>query len=116
MRLLSRSPVRVTLADAGDALHVLRLAGDEKALRQAVEALLEDGPMAAVQDELAQTQLHKATRSNAAASLALVRFGGDVLATDHAVAFIDWLPATLSIGLRPPICSISASWRRSKGW
>ena len=95
MRLLSRSPIRVTLADARDALHALRLAGDEKAVRQAVEALLEDGPIAAVQDELAKTRLHTATRSNARASLALVQYGGDVLETHHADAFIDWLLATL---------------------
>ena len=77
------------------ALEILRLAGDESALRLAVQRLAADGPATAITLTAANVRLDRATRTTGRADLALLQYGGDVLDEETAGRAVTWLLATL---------------------
>ena len=73
----------------------LRLAGDEGALKLAVQHLVADGPASAVTVAAADVRLDVATRTTAPSDLALLQHGGDLLDEETADRTVDWLLAAL---------------------
>ena len=73
----------------------LRLAGDEGALKLAVQHLVADGPASAVTLAAADVRLDVATRTTAPSDLALLQHGGDLLDEETADRTVDWLLAAL---------------------
>ncbi len=79
-----------------DALNALRVAGDEKGLKLAVQHLVADGPTAGVTKIAAEVDLEQSTRTTALADLALFRSAGDVLDDQTVARTVDWLIKTLA--------------------
>lgn len=77
--------------EASRGLNTLRLAGDEKALRLAVERLAADGPSAAVTLACTYVKLDAATRTTAPTGLTLFERGGDLLDETTATETATWL-------------------------
>jgi hypothetical protein len=80
---------------AAGGLSSLRLAGDEDAIKQAGQRLLEDGPSTALRTAASAVRLDTATTSTVFADLALLKTAGDVLDEETAKAAADWLAAAL---------------------
>ena len=76
---------------AARGITVLRLAGNEKAVKLSVQRLARDGPAAAVTLAAAAVQLDRATRTTAVADLALLGDGGDLLDDETANRTLAWL-------------------------
>lgn len=81
--------------DIGYLLNELRLSGDHKELQRAVQRLVGDGPSAAVTMCASEIDLADWTRTTVRANLALLRYGGDVLAPDTTRSALRWLLDTL---------------------
>ncbi len=73
----------------------LRMAGDEGALKLAVQHLVADGPASAVARAAADVRLDVATRTTAPSGLALLQHGGDLLDEETVDRTVDWLLAAL---------------------
>jgi len=73
----------------------LRLAGDEGALKRAVQHLVADGPASAVTLAAADVRLDVATSTTAPSDLTLLQHGGDLLDEETADRTVDWLLAAL---------------------
>ncbi len=73
----------------------LRMAGDEGALKLAVQHLVADGPASAVTLAAADVRLDVATRTTAPSDLALLQHGGDLLDEETVDRTVDWLLAAL---------------------
>lgn len=73
------------------ALDLLRVAGSVDDVKHAVRRLLEDGPATAVTSAAARVNLDRSTRTTAAADLALLEYGGDLLDTATADRTARWL-------------------------
>jgi hypothetical protein len=73
----------------------LRLAGDEGALKLAVQHLVADGPASAVTLAAADVRLDVTTRTTAPSDLALLQHGGDLLDEDTVDRAVDWLLTAL---------------------
>ena len=78
-----------------EGLEMLRRAGDEKAIRQAVQRIAADGPASAVTLAGADVHLEAATRTTALAGLAVLGEGGDLLDEPIASAAAAWLLESL---------------------
>jgi hypothetical protein len=77
-------------------LSTLRFAGDEAALKLAVRRLVDDGPATAVRLAASDVRLDLSTRTTAAADLALLEQGGDVLDEATADRSVTWLLTALN--------------------
>jgi hypothetical protein len=73
----------------------LRLAGDEGALKLAVQHLVADGPASAVALAAAGVRMDVATRTTAPSDLTLLQHGGDLLDAETVDRTVDWLLAAL---------------------
>jgi Domain of unknown function (DUF4365) len=80
---------------ARQGLNTLRLAGDERALKLAVQHLVADGPASAVTLAAADVRLDAATRTTAPSDLALLQHGGDLLDEETVDRAVEWLLAAL---------------------
>jgi hypothetical protein len=80
---------------AYEGLTRLRMAGDEGALKLAVQHLVADGPASAVARAAADVRLDVATRTTAPSDLALLQHGGDLLDEETVDRTVDWLLATV---------------------
>jgi hypothetical protein len=83
-------------AEARRGLAALRLAGNEAALKLAVQRLASDGPATAVTLAAAEVRLDFSTRTTGSADLALLQQGGDLLDEVTADRSVTWLLAALS--------------------
>ncbi|MFF3671847.1 DUF4365 domain-containing protein [Microtetraspora malaysiensis] len=72
-------------------LQMLREAGDASTLKHAVQRLCQDGPALAVTQVAATIDLAAGTRTTTQGSLAILRYGGDLLDVKTANAAFDWL-------------------------
>lgn len=82
-------------SDFCSELRTLIRTGDKSTLKLAVERTVRDGPASAVRLAASEVDLAAATRTTAPASLALLRYGGDVLDQPTANRSVEWLLAQL---------------------
>jgi nuclear transport factor 2 (NTF2) superfamily protein len=81
--------------EAHAALETLRLAGDDRAVKLAVQRLAADGPATAISLTAAGLRLDTATRTTGLADLVLLQYGGDLIDETTAGRAIAWLLSTL---------------------
>ena len=81
--------------EAHAALETLRLAGDDRAVKLAVQRLTSDGPATAISLIAAGLRLDTATRTTGLADLVLLQYGGDLIDEITAGRAIAWLLSTL---------------------
>lgn len=82
-------------ADASAGVSALRIAGDDKALRLAIEQLATDGPATSITMTAADIDLDQSTHTTGHADLLLLQHGGDLVDAAAAERTVKWLLATL---------------------
>jgi Domain of unknown function (DUF4365) len=93
--LLIRTTRHADPADAATALSALRMAGDHRALVQAIQRLADDGPALAVTVAAAEVSPATATRTTAHADLSFAEHGGDLFDEPTATRVCTWALKTL---------------------
>jgi hypothetical protein len=93
--LLIRTTRHADPADAATALSAMRMAGDDRALVQAIERLADDGPAHAVTVAAGEVSPATATRTTAHADLRFADRGGDLFDQPTATRVCKWALETL---------------------